>query len=185
MKHTALILKHEKLEKGYFLLTIERPVGLHQIEAGQFAMLKIPHFFLRRPLTFFEINENSLSFCYKPLGAGLESLTKVKAGHYLEFHGPLGTPEHFHPEHLIFLSDDPYAPALHALATHYQKKILPMNTPTLPQDTVVVAAIGQTMGCGVGSCMSCVSKNAQGEVIKLCQTGLFTKKESCHETKNF
>lgn len=185
MKHTALILKHEQLKEGYFLLTVERPAQLRKIEAGQFAMIEIPDYFLRRPLTFYEIAEGTLSFCYKPKGAGLLSLSQMKAGSYLDFHGPLGTPEHFNPEHLVFLSDDPYAPALKALATHYHKKILPLNEKTQAQDTVVVAVSTQTMGCGVGSCMSCVYKNSQGELIKLCQTGAFMKKEQCHETKTF
>jgi dihydroorotate dehydrogenase electron transfer subunit len=172
-------------------MKIERPTSF-VANPGQFALVQIPGFQLRRPLSFFEITENEIIFFFKPVGLGLQSLASLDLRTDLTFYGPYGKEL---PETQINLfSHIEYHPALNYLAKKNNIKIQPMDK-IQSQDNIIIAAdlnsmllddkispqallfCQETMGCGVGACMSCVIHTKKGETIKICQQGPFLRKE--------
>ena len=53
---------------------------------GQFVNIKIPEFYLRRPISICDYDDETLTVIYKVVGDGTEALSKIKAG---EKHDPL------------------------------------------------------------------------------------------------
>jgi dihydroorotate dehydrogenase electron transfer subunit len=191
MKFTSKIISKEIHSSDYHLLKIERPISF-VANPGQFALVLIPGFPLRRPLSFFEINDNEIIFFYKPNGIGLKSLAQLDIGAFLTFYGPYG--KELPQNQISLFSHFDLHPALHYLAKKNDIHIQSMDK-IQTQDNIIVAAelnsmlsddrispkallfCQETMGCGVGACMSCVIHTKKGETIKICQEGPFIRKE--------
>ncbi|MBE0600609.1 MAG: dihydroorotate dehydrogenase electron transfer subunit [Firmicutes bacterium] len=47
---------------------------------GQFVQLQVPGFYLRRPISVCDFNEQSLTLIYKVIGRGTEAMTRMRAG---------------------------------------------------------------------------------------------------------
>ncbi len=57
---------------------------------GQFLDIKIKGFYLRRPISIYDISENSVSIIYKVVGKGTEKLSEMKKGETLDCLSGLG-----------------------------------------------------------------------------------------------
>ena len=57
---------------------------------GQFVNIKIDGFFLRRPISVCDIEENTLTLIYKTVGAGTDKLSKTEKGEKLDILAFLG-----------------------------------------------------------------------------------------------
>jgi NAD(P)H-flavin reductase len=191
MKFTSKILSTKKHDNDYQLMVIEKPLGF-DAKPGQFALVKVPGFGLRRPLSFFDVSEDEITFYFKPSGPGLEKLMKSQNDDFLVWYGPYGIEL---PEHNVDLfSHHPLHPALHFLAkknnihihslekiNQQENMIIATDFKRMLQDEKVplhaYLFCQETMGCGVGACMSCVIQTSKGEMKKICQDGPFIKKE--------
>ena len=58
--------------------------------AGQFVNIQLKGFFLRRPISVCDYDENTLTILYKIVGKGTEAMSKMKAPHKLDILTGLG-----------------------------------------------------------------------------------------------
>ena len=89
------VLQNIRLNHDTFLLVLNHPEKLPQINAGQFVEVLIddaPHTFLRRPISVHDIDFklNTLTLFIKIVGKGTEKLSQLKAGEKLNLVYPLG-----------------------------------------------------------------------------------------------
>lgn len=83
------IILNEEIAKDTFKLVIEKDKEL-QFKPGQFVELKIDEYFLRRPISVADFDENSFTLIYKIMGEGTQKLSEYKSGKILDFLAPLG-----------------------------------------------------------------------------------------------
>lgn len=85
-----------------FLLELYCP-HLTESEPGQFAMVECPGFFLRRPISIFEIDGYRIKFLIRSVGKGTEKLKTLRRGCRLKILGPLGNSFTPHKDKSILL----------------------------------------------------------------------------------
>jgi dihydroorotate dehydrogenase electron transfer subunit len=89
----ARVIDNIDLSRRYFLLRLERPVGMPDPVAGSFVHMEVPEagrFFLRRPFSIHDCDHSVLELLIVELGPGTQALRKVRAGDSVDFYGPLG-----------------------------------------------------------------------------------------------
>ena len=89
------IVENKRLSADFCIIEVESEVSLPDFKPGQFAQLKVensPETFLRRPISIHDVNEaqNRFKMLIQTLGKGTETLSKLKAGNYLNIIVPLG-----------------------------------------------------------------------------------------------
>jgi dihydroorotate dehydrogenase electron transfer subunit len=83
-----------RLSGRYFLLNLVRPPGFPDPRPGSFVHLGVPardRFFLRRPLSIFDCDEETIGLLVVEKGEGTKILRRLEPGARLDFIGPLGT----------------------------------------------------------------------------------------------
>lgn len=90
MENNAVILSNVNIAKDIWKMEMESDIA-PQAKPGQFVMINIEPFFLRRPISISNTNGNTLTIVYKIMGAGTDKLTGMKPGMQLNLVGPLGT----------------------------------------------------------------------------------------------
>ncbi len=83
------IIENKKVGKDVFLLTLKGDTTCLR-GSGQFANLKLRDYYLRRPLSIFDYTENTVTFLYKVLGKGTDSLSRYEIGEEISILIPLG-----------------------------------------------------------------------------------------------
>ena len=89
------VLENKILSDKYFLLSLQPPVELPEIAAGQFVQLEIQgskNTFLRRPISIHDVDykKNILKLLIQVVGEGTQKLSEIKAGDTLNLIYPLG-----------------------------------------------------------------------------------------------
>ena len=91
------IVSHEYAGADCYCLTVRLPrrmEGFDLPRAGQFYMISLhdKSHILPRPISLhsFDEKQGTLSFVYRPIGAGTQELTQYRAGESLAIQGPLG-----------------------------------------------------------------------------------------------
>ena len=80
MKEELLeIVENKKISKDVFLLKMKGD-DLSFCKEGQFASLSIPSFYLRRPISLFDVEGDYVYFLYKVLGQGTKVMTTLNSG---------------------------------------------------------------------------------------------------------
>jgi dihydroorotate dehydrogenase electron transfer subunit len=84
-----IVLSNKQVSEGIYKLTIS---GSFKGAPGQFYMLKCSGegALLPRPISIYDIDENSITFLYNVVGKGTKALCKLEARDSIEMHGPLG-----------------------------------------------------------------------------------------------
>lgn len=84
-----IVLSNKQVSGGIYKLTIS---GRFKGAPGQFYMLKCSNegALLPRPISIYDIDENSITFLYNVVGKGTKALCKLAEGNSIELHGPLG-----------------------------------------------------------------------------------------------
>jgi dihydroorotate dehydrogenase electron transfer subunit len=90
-----IVSGNNRLNKEFFVLTVQSSVSIEEILPGQFAQVKVddsPHTFLRRPLSIYDVNyiDNTLQFLIKIAGTGTTKLSTLASGTRLNLIYPLG-----------------------------------------------------------------------------------------------
>lgn len=89
MQENAII--QSNIEIGKDIWKMELKTGLAKLaKPGQFIEITVPGFYLRRPISISEIQEDGLVIIYKVLGEGTLKMTSLKQGDLLDIFGPLG-----------------------------------------------------------------------------------------------
>jgi len=93
-RDSALKVISNKLLCGdYYILTFScgtAGTAYKAAQAGQFCMISTEGFFLRRPISIYNIKAGEISFLYKVVGGGTKALSKLKKGDSAQVLGPLG-----------------------------------------------------------------------------------------------
>ena len=78
-----VIESNEALNTSYFKMTLRGDTS--SISApGQFINIRLDGFFLRRPISLYDWNENTVTIIYKPVGAGTELMARMQPGQTLD-----------------------------------------------------------------------------------------------------
>ncbi len=90
MKDTVFsIEKNEKIAKDVYLMVLSGDTS-DIVRPGQFVNLKLEGFYLRRPISVCDYDENSLTLIYKVVGKGTEYMACLKKGDSLSVLTGLG-----------------------------------------------------------------------------------------------
>ncbi len=82
MKDVSLkIIKHERIANDVLLMVLEGDIG--DIKPGQFVNIKLDGFYLRRPISVSDVDENRLTVIYKVVGEGTAAMATLKVGESL------------------------------------------------------------------------------------------------------
>jgi len=98
----ALIRAHEPVAEGHYRLILECPEIARASSPGQFCMLEVQagyYPFLRRPMCFERIHEDSVAILYKVEGEGTQLMARLAPGQTIGIQGPLGKPFPLDPEY--------------------------------------------------------------------------------------
>ena len=89
MKQTIFrILKKKKIAKDVFEMQMQG--DCEDIKCGQFVNLKLDGFYLRRPISVCEVEEDILTIVYKAVGRGTDLMSKLTVGEELDVLTGLG-----------------------------------------------------------------------------------------------
>jgi len=82
------VISNEKIAKNTYKIILSGNTDSGR--PGQFVNIKIDGFFLRRPISVCDIEENTLTLIYKTVGAGTDKLSKTEKGEKLDILAFLG-----------------------------------------------------------------------------------------------
>lgn len=82
------VISNEKIAKNTYKMLLSGNTDGGR--PGQFVNIKIDGFFLRRPISVCDIEENTLTLIYKTVGAGTDKLSKTEKGEKLDILAFLG-----------------------------------------------------------------------------------------------
>ena len=90
MKQSIFTIKeNEKIADAAFLMRLAGDTGA-VTAPGQFVNIKLDGFYLRRPISVFDCDGETLSIIYKVVGRGTEALSKMEPGKELDLLTGLG-----------------------------------------------------------------------------------------------
>lgn len=82
------VISNEKIAKNTYKMLLSG--NTEDGRPGQFVNIKIDGFFLRRPISVCDIEENTLTLIYKTVGVGTDKLSKTEKGEKLDILAFLG-----------------------------------------------------------------------------------------------
>ncbi len=89
MKEVQGIIKsNEKIAENIFRMKLAGDFGMNQ--QGQFVNIRIEGYYLRRPISVSEYDEEGITIIYKIMGHGTEKMSRMKQGEVLSILAPLG-----------------------------------------------------------------------------------------------
>ncbi|MBQ7595742.1 MAG: dihydroorotate dehydrogenase electron transfer subunit [Clostridia bacterium] len=83
------VTENKRIAKNTFLMTLEGDTS-SLTAPGQFINIKLNSFFLRRPISVCDYDENALTIIYKVVGGGTELMSGIKSGEKLDILCGLG-----------------------------------------------------------------------------------------------
>ncbi len=119
MQTIAKIISNEQVAKDVYKMELEKNF---KAQAGQFINIKIPNFYLRRPISISEIKQESFSIIYKTFGKGTKELTKLEK---VDILAPLGNGfELENKKEVLLIGGGVGIPPLFEVAKRYRQKNL-------------------------------------------------------------
>ena len=83
------ILQNKNLAKDVYKMTLEGDTSAIT-RSGQFINIKIDGLFLRRPISVFDLDEDTVTVIYKKVGIGTEKMSRMQCGEMLDVLTGLG-----------------------------------------------------------------------------------------------
>ena len=83
------IIENAQIAPGVFLLDLAGDTSMVKAP-GQFCQIQIPGFYLRRPISICDWDENGMTLIYKTVGPGTEILSRMESGEELDLISGLG-----------------------------------------------------------------------------------------------
>ncbi|MDR1235008.1 MAG: dihydroorotate dehydrogenase electron transfer subunit [Mycoplasmataceae bacterium] len=93
-----MILKNEKLNEFVYRMTVSC-LDTGWIKPGKFINVKIPGFYLRRPMAVCDYTNDSFSFIYEIIGNGTDKLSTMKPNQEIDILEDLGNTFHYRKDH--------------------------------------------------------------------------------------
>lgn len=86
----ALIKENTLIAKDTWRMVLETTLA-GEAECGQFVQVRVPDFYLRRPISICRVNgSDGIVLVYKVVGEGTKRMSEMKAGESVDLFGPLG-----------------------------------------------------------------------------------------------
>ncbi len=79
-QNTFTVRSNEALTASVYRMVLEGPLEGSITAPGQFVNVKLPDYYLRRPISINDWTEDSLTLIYKVVGHGTEAMAAAKAG---------------------------------------------------------------------------------------------------------
>lgn len=115
-----------KINDHYYVLTFQSEYLAKSLQPGQFINLQIPapDCFLRRPLSIFDIQGNTIFLLYKAVGKGTSYLATMLHGQMIAVLGPLGNgyPLPKNGQHIYLIGGGTGIASLHFLFRTLKKR---------------------------------------------------------------
>ncbi|WP_117168607.1 dihydroorotate dehydrogenase electron transfer subunit [Paraliobacillus sediminis] len=92
-QYKAPVLSNQQVSERYWHMVVDTTIIDSSIDPGQFFHIKCADKytpFLRRPLSVYRINKNTVEFLYLVKGKGTTEMTKIVEGETVDLMGPLG-----------------------------------------------------------------------------------------------
>ncbi|MBR6186060.1 MAG: dihydroorotate dehydrogenase electron transfer subunit [Clostridia bacterium] len=83
------IIENTPIAPGVFLLDLAGDTSMVKAP-GQFCQIRIPGFYLRRPISLCDWDENGMTLIYKAVGQGTDALSRMEIGGMLDILNGLG-----------------------------------------------------------------------------------------------
>ena len=83
------IIENARLAPNVYLLDLAGDTSMIKVP-GQFCQVQLPGFYLRRPISICDWDENGMTLIYKAVGQGTEALSQMEPGAVLEILNGLG-----------------------------------------------------------------------------------------------
>ncbi len=83
------IIENNPIAPGVFLLDLAGDTSVLKAP-GQFCQIRLPGFYLRRPISICDWDENGMTLIYKAVGQGTEALSRLETGAGLDILNGLG-----------------------------------------------------------------------------------------------
>ena len=120
IEEDILILENKDIANGVYKMTLNSKNSPLLIP-GQFINIKIKNFYLKRPISVCEIQNDKFVIIYKVFGDGTKELSSYKTGEYLTINLPLGNGFTIHNElkKVLLIGGGVGVPPLFELAKRY------------------------------------------------------------------
>ncbi len=84
------VISNREIARNTYEMEMESAGECPEIRAGQFLNIKLDGFYLRRPFSVCDFNDNEVTIVYKTVGRGTEAMSGYEAGKVLRVLLPLG-----------------------------------------------------------------------------------------------
>ncbi|MBR3018859.1 MAG: dihydroorotate dehydrogenase electron transfer subunit [Clostridia bacterium] len=117
------IIENAPIAPNVFLLDLAGDTSM-LARPGQFCQIQLPGFFLRRPISICDWDENGMTLIYKAVGQGTEALSKTETGGTLDILNGLGNGYDldFCGKHPLIIGGGVGVPPLYGLARALLRK---------------------------------------------------------------
>lgn len=120
------ILKNQEIAPGIFVMEAETEIA-KEVRPGQFVQVKVPGFFLRRPISVCDTTDTSLFLVYRVAGQGTREMSHLRTGEEVSFFGPLGNGFPIEEREVLLIGGGIGVPPLLRTAKEYRKKNIPVS----------------------------------------------------------
>lgn len=115
----ARIISNELIGKDVYRMIIETDIS-KDVKCGQFVEVDVPGFFLRRPISVCEVNENQITLVYKVVGSGTSVMSNMQSCN-VSLLGPCGTGFPVIDSEVLLIGGGVGVPPLLETAKRYKK----------------------------------------------------------------
>ncbi len=150
--------------------------------SGQFINIKVPPFFLRRPISICDYDQNSITIIYKVFGDGTKKLSEYQSGQTLDCLVGLGNGFSINnSQNVVLVGGGVGIPPLYNLAKQLQNPTVVLGFKAASEMFLVNEF--KQLGCNVICCCEDGSGDFTGNVVEYLQTKNFDYYYSCGPEK--
>lgn len=89
IQDNAKIVSNTRIARDVYRMELHTALGKEAMP-GQFVEISAPGYFLKRPISISEFDEDSIVLIYKVVGQGTEALSRLQENDTIDLFGPLG-----------------------------------------------------------------------------------------------
>lgn len=118
---------------------------------GQFVQIQVPGYYLRRPISICEVEDNKITLVYKTVGQGTVQMSSLEVNDVLNLFGPLGNGFPIEDQDVVLIGGGVGIPPLLETAKQYRKRnhkvtaVLGFNT----KEQIFLTERFEKIGCEV------------------------------------
>ena len=167
----AIILENTNIVKDVYRMKLSTKLA-SLVQCGQFVEVEVPGFFLRRPISVCEANEDTITLVYKVVGNGTAAMHKMQQGETLSLFGPCGTGFPIQDEDVVLIGGGVGVPPLLETAKqylHFNKNVSVVLGFNTKEDMILVEDF-RKLGCEVSIATMDGSFGTKGTVMDAIET---------------